>query len=331
MFHFISMWRTAKITLPLLALLCVTSCNHEPSVPAPTPTDANRPADFKSWMKLHENELTSARIAFQVAKNKQILPGQSFNRESFNQEYKNALQAQGITIKTLPGSVRTANAWNANQQTTAQYLDSYQVQGALKQYVLTLEQNLRKAATKLLQDHATPVGVTNGNSGAARTAYDDEWGPSEEQTRISASQELENSAEALSASGSVSYQEMDAIWMTTGSVMNFLPEFINIAKQEVGFGGIDISPSHGQNLRLGSFGKFLKRLFNVVVTVAIAATTIIVATVAMVASSISYGAPLTPYLGVIYSSVVGKMIGGIYDAVSGNNYICFFPGDGGRY
>ncbi len=313
-----------KVALSLLAVLSVTSCHREPTEPVPsTPpvTNVNKPADFKGWMKLHENELTSARLAYQTAKAKHILPGQRFDRNAFDADYKTALQDQGMAVKQLPSSVRVPENWNPTGQTTAQYLDAHQVKGALKQYILTLEQNLKKVADKLLRER---------NNSAARGAADDDWGPSEEQTLREASTQLHHSAMSASASG-ISYEETEAIWMTTAMVTNFLPEFIDLTKQELGFSSIPNLLPGDQAVQhaLGPFGKLLKRLFNVVVSVVIAAAVIVVATVAMVAAS-TYGAPLIGYLGVIYGTVVGRMIGGMYDAIAGNNYICFFPDDGGR-
>lgn len=320
----------AKIAMPLLTLLCVTACNNELTAPVPSVSQApatNQPTDFKGWMKLHENELTSARLAYQTAKAKHILPGQPFDRNAFDVDYRASLQDQGVEVKKLPNS---PDVWNPTRQTTAEYLDAHQVKGALKQYILTLEQNLRKAADKLLQDHAkASQSVTNR---AARSPADDQWGPSEEQTRIAAWQELDNSNEAASANPSISYPEKEAIWMVTGMVMSYLPEFINLTKQELGFGSAVSSMLDEQATQAAlGLGRLLKRLFNVVVTVAIQAAVIIVATVAAIAVTITpYTQPLSPYVNAIYAAVVGRMIGGMYEAVSGNNYLCVFTGDGGR-
>lgn len=326
MFTLIAKRHWAKIAMPLLALLCVTACHRESTEPAPnTPpvTNVNKPTDFNGWMKLHENELTSARLAYQTAKAKHILPGQRFDKNAFDVDYKAALQNQGVEIGKLPNSVRVPEMWNPTQQTTAQYLDAHQVKGALKQYILTLEQNLRKAADKLLQEH------NSAKSTARSPADDDDWGPSEAATLGEATYQLQSSAMNASTTG-MSYEETEAIWMVTGMTINYLPAFIDLTKQELGFGtgaANFLDEQAVQNV-LG-IGRLLKRLFNVVVTVVIQAAVLLVATVAAVAANI--GLPgLSAYVNVIYAATVGTLVTGMYNAVAGNNYVCFFPGDGGR-
>lgn len=320
-----------KVALSLLAVLSVTSCHHETTEPVPTTplvATADRPTDFKGWMKLHQNELTSARLAYQTAKAKHILPGQRFDRNAFDADYKTALQDQGMAVKQLPSSVRVPENWNPTGQTTAQYLDAHQVKGALKQYILTLEQNLKKAADKLLRER---------NNSAARSAADDDWGPSEEQTLREASTQLHHSAMSASASG-ISYEETEVIWMVTGMVMNFLPEFMHMTKQELGFyNGIDnIFDGQAVQNSLGpKLGRLLRRLFNVVTTIVIQAAVLLIATVlalsATLSAAVTPGAQIfIPYINTLYNAVAGALVVGMYNAVAGNSYICSFHDDGGR-
>lgn len=320
-----------RVAMPLLTLLCVTACNNEPTAPTPGISQApvpvpGKPTDFKGWMKLHENELTSARLAYQTAKAKHILPGQLFDKNAFDADYKTALRAQGMALGKLPDSVQIPATWNATRQTTAQYLDAHRVQGALKQYILTLEQSLKKAGDKLIQEH----NATNRTARIA--AEDDDWGPSEEQTLGVSRGELEYRAEAAYNNSGISDSEKEAIWMVTGMVINFLPEFMTLTKQELGFNDFPYGIIDGQSVQ-GAFGprlgRLLRRLFNVVTTVVIITAALVATTVAMVAAT-TFGTPLITYLGVIYSQVVGRLIGGMFEAISGNQYVCVFLDDGGR-